>query len=82
MRNVDTKKSVIVPVHAVEDNGAVRIGYMSPSLPPVRSAPASSEDKGAVRIGFMSPSLPPVRSAPPSSEDKGAVRIGFMSPNL
>jgi hypothetical protein len=82
MRNVQTKNSVIVPVHAVEDNGAVRIGFMSPSLPPVRSAPPSSEDKGAVRIGFMSPSLPPVRSAPAATADKGAVRIGFMSPTL
>ena len=54
MRNVDTKKSVIVPVHAIEDNGTVRIGFMSPSLAPVRSAPASSDDKGAVRVGFMS----------------------------
>jgi hypothetical protein len=74
-------QSVKVPTPAIADNGRVRLGYMSPSLPPVRLS-AETEDNGKVRIGYMSPSLPPVRVAPASTQDNGKVRIGYMSPVL
>jgi hypothetical protein len=46
-----------IPVN-ITDNGKVRIGGASPSLP-IRIAPASIADNGKVRIGGASPALPP-----------------------
>jgi hypothetical protein len=39
----------------------VRIGAMSPAMPAVRVAPASTADSAKVRVGAMSPSLPRTR---------------------
>ena len=61
---------------ATADAGKVRIGGLSPSLPPVR---ISAADAGKVRIGGCAPSLPPVRI---SAIDAGKVRIGGNAPSL
>jgi hypothetical protein len=82
MRKVNSNKIAQRPVPAIEDNGKVRLGFLSPSLPPVRVAPANTEDQGKVRLGFLSPSLPPVRVAPANTGDQGKVRLGFLSPSL
>ena len=42
----------------IADNGKVRLGGSSPSLP-IRIAPASVADSGRVRLGGSSPALPP-----------------------
>jgi hypothetical protein len=75
-------KSVKTPTPAIVDRGQVRIGSLSPNLPPVRTAPASTADAGKVRIGSMAPSFPAVRTAPAAVADGGKVRIGSMSPAL
>ena len=49
--------SVRLTPREITDNGSVRIGGMSPSLPPVRIIPAAVSDQGKVRIGGMSPAL-------------------------
>jgi hypothetical protein len=49
--------TVKAPVPSIEDTGKVRLGYLSPSLPPVRVAPATVKDDGKVRLGYLSPSL-------------------------
>jgi hypothetical protein len=49
---------VKVPAPQIKDEGRVRIGTLSPSLPPVRTPPASTTDNGRVRIGTLSPSFP------------------------
>jgi hypothetical protein len=49
---------VKTPSSRVADNGRVRIGGTSPSLPPATTAPARIADNGKVRIGGTSPSLP------------------------
>jgi hypothetical protein len=43
---------------AIADSGKVRLGLLSPSFPPVRTAPRGAADNGQVRIGLMSPSFP------------------------
>ena len=68
-----------VPV-SIADNGKVRLGGNSPSLP-IRVAPASVADSGKVRLGGNSPSLP-MRIAPASVADNGKVRLGGLSPAL
>jgi len=57
MQKSGSKVTVKRPVPSVEDNGKVRLGYLSPSLPPVRVAPANVKDEGKVRLGYLSPSL-------------------------
>jgi hypothetical protein len=42
----------------VADNGKVRLGGASPSLP-IRIPPASIADSGKVRVGGVSPALAP-----------------------
>ena len=74
--------TVKAPVPSIADTGKVRLGYLSPSLPPVRVAPTDQRDTGKVRLGNLSPSLPPVRVAPANVEDKGKVRLGYLSPSL
>ena len=75
-------KIVKTPIPAIADRGAVRIGSLSPTLPAVHAAPASTTDTGKVRIGSMAPSFPAVRTAPAAVADTGKVRIGSMSPAL
>jgi hypothetical protein len=52
--NAETVKA---PTPEIEDSGKVRLGWGSPSLPPVRVTPAEVEDNGKVRLGWGSPSL-------------------------
>jgi hypothetical protein len=57
MQKSGSKETVKAPVPAIKDSGKIRLGFMSPSFPPVRVAPADVEDKKKVRLGFMSPSF-------------------------
>jgi hypothetical protein len=57
MQKSGSTETVKAPVRAIEDSGKVRLGYLSPSLPPVHVVPANVEDKGKVRLGYLSPSL-------------------------
>jgi hypothetical protein len=41
----------------ISDLGNVRMGGMSPSLPPVRKPEPHVRDEGKVRLGGMSPAL-------------------------
>jgi hypothetical protein len=45
----------------ISDGGKLRLGSMSPALPPVRVAATKSET-AKVRIGSVSPAFPPVRA--------------------
>jgi hypothetical protein len=51
--------AVKMPPPAIKDREAVRMGYMSPAFPPVRTEPASVGDEGKVRMGYMTPAFPP-----------------------
>jgi len=46
----------------ISDSGRVRIGSLSPALPPVRHETAKTDDMAKVRIGSLSPAFPAVRS--------------------
>jgi hypothetical protein len=63
----------------IEDNGNVRVGGLSPSLPPVKVPPTKIRDTGKVRVGGLSPNLPPVKPIPMPIQDSGKVRIGGLS---
>jgi hypothetical protein len=41
-----------------QDSGAVAIGAMTPSFPPVKATPSESKDSNQVRLGAMSPAFP------------------------
>ena len=62
MKKIGTDEVVKIPTPAIKDDGSVRMGYMSPSFPPVHAVQANVADNGKVRMGYMSPSLPPVRA--------------------
>lgn len=57
VRKSGLKKTVKAPVQAIKDSGKVRLGYLSPSFPPVRVAPANIRDEKKVRLGYLSPSF-------------------------
>jgi hypothetical protein len=76
IQQLPSMKPVSLSGAAIADAGKVRIGGLSPSLPPVR---ISAIDAGKVRIGGCAPSLPPVRI---SAIDAGKVRIGGCAPSL
>jgi hypothetical protein len=61
IQQLPSMKPVSLSGAAIADAGKVRIGGLSPSLPPVR---ISAIDAGKVRIGGCAPSLPPVRISP------------------
>jgi hypothetical protein len=61
VKSIGSEKVVRVAGPAIEDNGKIRMGTMSPSFPPVREQPANLADDGRLRIGTMSPTFPPVR---------------------
>jgi len=63
MKKIDGIEVVHSSTPAIEDSGMVRMGFLSPSFPPVRSAPAKVvTNNGKVRTGFLSPAFPPARS--------------------
>jgi hypothetical protein len=41
-----------------QDSGAVAIGAMTPSFPPVKVTPRESKDRNQVRLGAMTPVFP------------------------
>lgn len=55
MQNIENVK---VSPSAVQDNGRVRIGNVSPALPAARPANVATTDNGKVRLGNVSPALP------------------------
>jgi hypothetical protein len=48
--------AVKVPTSDIQDKGQVRMGAVSPAMPPVRIA--TDKDSGKVRMGAVSPALP------------------------
>jgi len=55
MNTTDVRKTPT----SISDSGKVRVGAVSPALPPVRSNPANASDTHKVRIGAVSPAFPP-----------------------
>jgi hypothetical protein len=62
VKQTEPKKVVHTRDPATADDGKVRMGLMSPSLPPVHDGPANSADAGRLRMGTMSPTFPPART--------------------
>ena len=58
VKSISAEKVVNTRHPAIEDNGKVRLGLMTPSFPPVRVSPTDVADNGRVRLGLMSPSFP------------------------
>ena len=50
-KTVKDISTVKIPNPAIEHNGTVRMGMMTPPFPAVRAEPARVADKGKVRIG-------------------------------
>ena len=69
---------VKVPTPDIEDRGQVRLGAVSPAMPPVRTVSAATKDAGTVRLGAVSPAMPPVRIARADTKDSGKVRLGAV----
>jgi hypothetical protein len=61
LKKIDTDKVLPTPDPAIQDNGKVRVGYISPAFPPVRTTPGNMADSGKVRTGYISPAFPPKR---------------------
>lgn len=76
IQQLPSMKPVSLGGAAIADAGEVRIGGLSPSLPPVR---VTATETSKVRIGGCAPSLPPVRI---SAIDAGKVRVGGCAPSL
>ena len=55
---VKDSSTVKIPPPVIEDNGAVRMGYVSPPFPPVRAEAARMADEGKVRMGMFTPLFP------------------------
>lgn len=62
MKELSAEKLVSTPTPAIEDNGKLRIGTLSPSFPPVHAKPAAVADSGRLRMGTLSPTFPPART--------------------
>jgi len=62
VRRIETDKVFRAPTPAIRDAGMVRMGFVSPAFPPVRSTPANVADNGNVQMGFVSPAFPPAAS--------------------
>jgi hypothetical protein len=62
VKQINLDKVVKTPTPAIEDDGRVRLGMVSPSFSPVRVAPAGVADSGNGRTGYMSPSFLPTRT--------------------
>jgi hypothetical protein len=54
----NAQKVVSTRSTAIEDDGKVRMGTLSPSFPPARDRPASLADSGRLRMGTLSPTFP------------------------
>ena len=52
--------AVKIPTSDIQDSGRVRMGAVSPAMPPVRIS-TETKDAGKVRMGAVSPAMPPVR---------------------
>ena len=50
--------AVKIPTSDIQDKGQVRMGAVSPAMPPVRIS-TETKDSGKVRMGAVSPALPP-----------------------
>jgi hypothetical protein len=61
VKELASYKVADTPDPAIQDNGKVRMGLMSPSFPPARDKPANMADSGRLRMGTLSPTFPPVR---------------------
>jgi hypothetical protein len=50
--------TVKIPTPAIEHNGTVRMGMMTPPFPPVHAKPTGVVHKGNIRVGSFSPLFP------------------------
>jgi hypothetical protein len=50
--------TVKIPTPAIEHNGTVRMGMMTPPFPPVHAEPARVVDEGKVRMEAWTPPFP------------------------
>ena len=58
MKKVGEEKVVNTRSPAIQDDGKVRMGTLSPTFPPVRDRPANLADSGRLRMGTLSPTFP------------------------
>ena len=45
----------------IKDTGKVRLGAISPAMPPTHTIPAPTADTARVRLGAISPAMPKTR---------------------
>src|ERR1041385_8712325 len=73
---------VRIPSEATKDNGKVRLGAQSPSMPALRATPANVAEADRGRSGAVAPSMPAGRAIRANAADADKVRVGAVSPSM